>query len=354
MFVSFPNPTSQKPTVSLRLGMGEFQPNVYSGGPMLSVVNSASMTNSTTMTASFTCNNCLSWQGGTLNAQSSQQSFIFAAGSGVQDPSNAASDFTMHNVNGGMGTFTLDLTKAIGSDAGTNTTASSSNNTTSSSATDVPAIVPSTSSSSSSPSSSSSSSGGSGGVNTRMLFLGHAVLMPIAVILLAVGTSAMAAKIPHSLRTHGAIQLLAVVLLVIGLPLGVVISGRLQGHFTYAHQILGIVIFGLVILQAFNGTLNHLIYRSRGLTSRPWWNYVHIWTGRVIVLVGVVNVGLGLMLPYTEVATKWAIVWWVLAFVFVLIMMTAGYWSRTLFRRQSASPPSERVPKEQTGTAAIA
>jgi len=54
------------------------------------------------------------------------------------------------------------------------------------------------------------------------------------------------------------------------------------------------VIVVLLLFQPFLGYIHHRRYLS---TQRPTvWTHVHVWFGRVLILVGIINGGLGLKL----------------------------------------------------------
>lgn len=64
--------------------------------------------------------------------------------------------------------------------------------------------------------------------------------------------------------------------------------------FNNTHTIFGIVIVALFLIQPILGIIHHLQYR-RNLARAPV-SYLHIWYGRLIILLGVINGGLGLQL----------------------------------------------------------
>ncbi|RYP82240.1 hypothetical protein DL769_001734 [Monosporascus sp. CRB-8-3] len=87
------------------------------------------------------------------------------------------------------------------------------------------------------------------------------------------------------------------------------------------HPIVGIVILALLFFQPIFGLVHHVKFKRLG--RRTAWSYLHLWNGRAMVTLGIVNGGLGLGLArappgsiaaYSVVA---AIVWllWVLAAV---------------------------------------
>jgi len=65
-------------------------------------------------------------------------------------------------------------------------------------------------------------------------------------------------------------------------------------HFKHSHQILGIVVFSLLIPQIVLGATHHMIFIMKG--KRSWVAHAHKWFGRFVILLGIVNGGLGLPL----------------------------------------------------------
>ncbi|KAL9027492.1 MAG: hypothetical protein Q9196_003994 [Gyalolechia fulgens] len=60
------------------------------------------------------------------------------------------------------------------------------------------------------------------------------------------------------------------------------------------HPILGTIILGLLLLQPVPGYVHHRIYSRRQERSR--WISSHIWYGRALIVLAVINGGLGLQL----------------------------------------------------------
>ena len=61
-----------------------------------------------------------------------------------------------------------------------------------------------------------------------------------------------------------------------------------------AHPIIGIVLFVLLFFQPLLGFLHHFMFKKHG--RRMVWSYGHIWLGRIIITLGIINGGLGLQL----------------------------------------------------------
>lgn len=72
-------------------------------------------------------------------------------------------------------------------------------------------------------------------------------------------------------------------------------------NFTSSHTQIGLTIFLLIWIQIFLGLTNHIIYNYRTKRNniplkRFWYNYIHIWLGRIVFLLGICNIPIGLNL----------------------------------------------------------
>ncbi|KAL4892966.1 hypothetical protein BDV59DRAFT_193477 [Aspergillus ambiguus] len=114
------------------------------------------------------------------------------------------------------------------------------------------------------------------------------VIFPVGAILLRVPRSEKSASI------HIACQVLGVALMIAGLATGVRvgdITGQLHNN---AHTILGTVVVVFMLIQPIIGFYHHRQFLSTQMTSS--WTYVHVWQGRMFLLIGIINGGLGLRL----------------------------------------------------------
>lgn len=60
------------------------------------------------------------------------------------------------------------------------------------------------------------------------------------------------------------------------------------------HPIIGIILLVLIFFQPFLGFLHHFMFKKH--SRRVVWSYGHIWLGRIIITLGIINGGLGLRL----------------------------------------------------------
>jgi len=98
---------------------------------------------------------------------------------------------------------------------------------------------------------------------------------------------------------HGAIQIFGIFLILAGLGTGVKlaqITDQLYkgGSQAYVHTVFGTTIIALFLIQPVLGLWHHLQFRKTG--SRGSISWTHIWYGRALMVLAVVNGGLGLQL----------------------------------------------------------
>ena len=84
------------------------------------------------------------------------------------------------------------------------------------------------------------------------------------------------------------------------------------------HPIIGILVVGLLLLQPILGLIHHYIYKRQG--ARTIWATAHVWFGRVVITLGIINGGLGLRL--SDNTRKGEIAYGVVAGVVWLLWMS--------------------------------
>ncbi|KAK4635558.1 hypothetical protein CLAFUW4_00214 [Fulvia fulva] len=93
---------------------------------------------------------------------------------------------------------------------------------------------------------------------------------------------------------HGLFQIFAYLLYIAGAGIGLwMISARRQ-LLHDPHPIIGIILLVLIFFQPFLGFLHHFMFKKH--SRRVVWSYGHIWLGRIIITLGIINGGLGLRL----------------------------------------------------------
>jgi hypothetical protein len=86
------------------------------------------------------------------------------------------------------------------------------------------------------------------------------------------------------------------------------------------HPIIGIVVFLALLFQPVLGILHHLGFKRHG--RRTFISHLHIWIGRIMITLGIVNGGLGLLLAANSRSGE--IIYAVVAAVFWFTWMFAA------------------------------
>ncbi|OOQ88811.1 cellobiose dehydrogenase [Penicillium brasilianum] len=269
IFVVYPN--GDNVTVSPRLGMGEIQP-LYNSDAHVSLLEGSGFSNGA-ITANIRCDSCMNWTGGSEDLTSTSSSWLWAVKYGSPlDSSDVSAELTQHD---DSGVVNIDLVKATGGslDNPFFDTSKSSTPTT---------VITATAQ------------------NPNTVFnqkkTAHAVMMIIAFVIMF-PCFALTMQIFPSSRTatvHGLLQLLTLIVALVGLGLGVSMAKELN-LLTNHHPIIGLVVVSsLTLFQPIMGLLQHRFYRKT--RSKGIFAYVHRWFGRTMIVLGIINAGLGLQL----------------------------------------------------------
>lgn len=122
------------------------------------------------------------------------------------------------------------------------------------------------------------------------LVTAHAVLLGIAFIgAFPAGVIVLRTRFLIAFKLHWLIQAVATAMSYIGLPIAIVLSvlGIQYSDIDEGHQILGIVVVGLVFLQVLFGYVHHKQYKENG--RRTLSSFAHIGLGRAVIYAGMVN-----------------------------------------------------------------
>jgi len=101
-------------------------------------------------------------------------------------------------------------------------------------------------------------------------------------------------------NVHWPIQTFAAVMFTAAWGLGVWLATTLKLWVTWnGHAIIGTVIFGLMLTMPVLGVLHRANYINTKTSYK--WAWIHVYLGRVLILAGIINGGLGLQLSYSKV-----------------------------------------------------
>ncbi|KAK1142236.1 DOMON domain-containing protein frrs1L [Aspergillus melleus] len=121
-----------------------------------------------------------------------------------------------------------------------------------------------------------------------VMSLAFTVMMPLGVLAIRF------LRVKGTIWVHVVWQMLSWILMLAGLATGIRVGKILDRLHNNAHTILGTIIVVLLLLQPFIGLIHHFRFRK---TQRPGkWTRLHVWYGRVLILLGIINGGLGLEL----------------------------------------------------------
>ncbi|KAF2139557.1 iron reductase domain protein [Aplosporella prunicola CBS 121167] len=128
----------------------------------------------------------------------------------------------------------------------------------------------------------------------RDMLIAHGVLACLAfVIFFPFGAiSIRLFSFPSLIWFHAAIQILGYMLFIAAFGIGVYIATQMKAMDMY-HPIIGIVLFVLLFFQPILGFMHHALFKK--YRKRTLWSYGHLWLGRIIITLGIINGGLGLL-----------------------------------------------------------
>ncbi|KAK1730858.1 hypothetical protein CaCOL14_002942 [Colletotrichum acutatum] len=329
-------------TISPRTARGHNMPTL-SSSTTLELLSGSGIVNGN-MVANVRCTNCASWSSGSMSLNSASSSWIAAwkSGSAINSASTSQS-IQQHDEHTN---FNLDLTQAtVQTDSNPFTTNSGNSGNGSGSG-----------SGSGSGNGGSTSGGGGvvfnggGGVSSKVL-LAHGIIMTIVfVALYPIGAILM--PLVGKWMAHAAWQSVAFLLMWAGFGTGYAYA-RDNGYlFAQTHTLLGTVVVALLAVQPFLGYAHHAYYKkfqTRGVIS-----HVHVWFGRIVMVLGIINGGLGLELASSSRA--YVIAYSVVAAILGVAWIGSAVWGEmrkskrnTVKREQSHESPDsqQRIPYRQ-------
>lgn len=175
------------------------------------------------------------------------------------------------------------------------------------------------------------------------IMLAHGVIMTLVFAgLYPLGSSLM--LLLGKWYIHAAWQAVAYLLMWAGFGLGSWFANHDDVYFDNPHTALGTIVVILLAIQPVFGWLHHAHYRKVG--KRGTFSYIHVWYGRVLILLGIINGGLGLLLA-DRTSGAWLIAYCVVAAVVPSFYLSSIVFS--FFRRpgEANRGPSKAVSEGQ-------
>lgn len=144
---------------------------------------------------------------------------------------------------------------------------------------------------------STSTEAGSSGTpaNYNTVLIVHGILGPVAfVIFYPLGAITIRIlRFPHIVWFHAGWMVFTYLIVLASMGMGVWLAVASDQLSTY-HAIIGLVVVGCLLLQPITGFLHHRLYKSRGRPNAA--TSPHVWWGRAVITLGIINGGLGLRL----------------------------------------------------------
>ncbi|KAJ5683844.1 uncharacterized protein N7477_000189 [Penicillium maclennaniae] len=312
MIVVYSSADGKNVTVSPRYSSGEQEP-VYSPSLVVDILDGTGIFNNS-MIVNARCSNCTSWATGSLDLQSTSQSWIFGLGPTGGEAAMLRSNSKTASIerHSKYGVFTMDMVHAKGGPGGLPTSYTTSVGSASSEPVTNDSNWPSI-------------------IHALCLCVALILLNPAGVILLRV--------IPKSVRWHWINQTFSSAIAIVGIIVGFYLSTMFTKSQSYgsAHQILGILILLAILAQWGMGGWHHLVYRRTQSPTR--FGVVHRYFGYVIFFFAVVNGGIGLTWSY---ASKSVVIGYSVVAAIISIGLIAVFsWARWNARRDQKSPFSD-------------
>lgn len=150
---------------------------------------------------------------------------------------------------------------------------------------------------------------------------------------------------------HGLFQIFAFVVYIAAFALGVWMTQQAPSQVNLIgryHPIIGIVLFVVLLVQPVLGLIHHFQYKKYG--ARTLCSYGHLWLGRLLITLGIINGGLGLLLatqtgygrPTTGQVVAYSVVAGVMWLVWIISSIVGEKRRATAARRVEVSSYKEQ------------
>ncbi|KAK4984730.1 hypothetical protein LTR50_006409 [Elasticomyces elasticus] len=168
------------------------------------------------------------------------------------------------------------------------------------------------------------------------VLIAHGVMAALAFVILfpAGAISIRLLSFPGLIWFHAALQILAYVIFIVAFGMGVWMAVYLR-MLDQTHVIIGIVLFVVLFFQPILGILHHLGFKK--YSRRTYWSHGHLWLGRAIITLGIVNGGLGLQLAGN--APRGLVAYAVIGTIVWVAYVAAIVWGEVRRKRRLAGAP---------------
>ncbi|PQE22204.1 hypothetical protein CJF32_00004588 [Rutstroemia sp. NJR-2017a WRK4] len=276
IFFVYANAAGTNVTLAPRLGVGEKQPSMNATSKVTLLAGSGISKGQ--MVANVRCSNCNSWEGGSMNFTDPASHWIWAYRNGPAIASDdPAAPLHIHDEYGGL---KFNLKSAAGGNSANPF---------------LTYVTPASSSTSTASSPGGPASFGGFPSNYGSVVIAHGVLASLAYVILF-PTGAIAIRMfnfRNLLWFHAWWMVTTYMLALTSLGMAAWLA-----YWTHnlgsAHAIIGFIVAGCLALQPITGLVHHILYKRRGRPNTA--TYPHVWWGRAVITLGIINGGLGLRL----------------------------------------------------------
>jgi hypothetical protein len=187
--------------------------------------------------------------------------------------------------------------------------------------------------------------GGAFGSSRDIMILAHGVMASLAFVAFFPigGILIRIASFTGLVWVHAALQILGFLVYIVAFGIGIWIAMN-QQYLARAHPIIGIVLLIALFAQPLGGWLHHRAFKKYG--RRTTVSYAHIGIGRIAIVLGMVNGGLGLQLAGSQGST--IIAYAVCAAVMGLLYLASIVYGERKRSKRTAPPDYQHSQKEQS------
>ncbi len=160
--------------------------------------------------------------------------------------------------------------------------------------------------------------------------MAHAILAPLAFVIFyplgAIGIRLL--NFNGLVFIHAGWMLFTYMIVLASMGMGVWIAVMTK-QLDAMHSIIGLVVVGALLIQPITGLAHHLLYKRTSRLNAA--TYPHVWWGRAVITLGIINGGLGLKLTGNtnngEIA--YGVVAGVMWLIWIAVIVLAFWRSRT-------------------------
>jgi hypothetical protein len=142
---------------------------------------------------------------------------------------------------------------------------------------------------------------------------------------------------------HASFQVMAFILMWAGFAIGYILARRFRMLFNNAHTTLGLVVCVLMVVQVALGWMHHSYFVKH--KRRSGWSHAHMNLGRVLMILGAINGGIGLTIARAPMAyrSSYAIVAAGFLTVYFLLAIATELKRRQAKRNERRASSGERA-----------